>query len=112
MAVQLQLLLDDAERVVTQEHVDGSVRANDQKPCRFSPPSKRRYEVEGRIIAPVQIFEPDNERVLSSQYCQRLGQFPQHPVPRRAGKLLLKLGALLRLGERGQLHKPHRGELP
>jgi len=111
MAVQLQLLLDDAERVVTQEHVDGSVRANDQKPCRLSPPSKCRYEVEGRVIAPVQIFEPDNERVLGSQYFQRLGQFPQHPVPCRARQLLLQLGALRRLGERGQLQQRHGGEL-
>ena len=81
---------------------------DDEEPRALAPARQRREQVERRRIAPVEIFEHQDERPLRRQHLERVGQLAQHAVARRAGdpalcRLELRIG-----GERRQLDEPGR----
>lgn len=54
--MQAQIMRERLQRSVVQMHIDRSICADQQETSRFTPPRKRRHEIEGGAIAPVQIF--------------------------------------------------------
>lgn len=66
-------------------------------------------ELEGRGIAPVQIFGDQQQRSLLCVAIQKLAHFPQHALGMGADQLMQQGLALRRRAEPGQLQQPGRG---
>ena len=55
--VGLQLALDPFQRVLTQNHVDRTVRADEHQSCAIAPPGEVGNQIECRVVTPMKIFE-------------------------------------------------------
>ena len=83
-ALKLEFVLDALQRMIAVDHLRGPVGAEHQQPRRPSPPREQREEVQRRRIAPVQIFEHQNERAFRGGRLQRFGHLAQHPLAGRS----------------------------
>ena len=63
-AVRLQLPLDAFQRVLSEDHVHRPVGADHHQPRRIAAARQIGDQVERRVVAPVQIFEHENQRRL------------------------------------------------
>ena len=108
MPVHLQFLLHGLQPVRTGRDIGRPVRPEDEQPRRFAPAGQPRQQVDRGRVAPVQVFQEQDEGRVRAQGVQRLHQLPQHPVAR--GPLRSALHGLeIRVGEqRRQLNQPGR----
>jgi hypothetical protein len=88
-AVRLQLGLQAFQGVLAKDHIDGPVRADQQEPRRVAAPGEICHEVQRRVIAPVQVFEHEDQRVLGGDGFDRVGQLPQSALARAPGNVTL-----------------------
>ena len=108
MPVHLQFLLHGSQRVRTGRDIGRPVRPEDEQPRRFAPAGQPRQQVDRGRVAPVQVFQEQDEGRVGAQGVQGLHQLPQHPVAR--GPLRSALHGLeIRVGQqRRQLGQPGR----
>ena len=91
---------DDLHRAVGAEY---------QKAGRIGSAGNVREPLQGGSVAPVQIFQHQDQGVCSGQHLKGLGQLPDHAG---GGHRLGAVGrglALFRGQQRGQVNKPTRG---
>ena len=111
-AVRLQLPLDAFQRVVAEDDVDRPIGADHHQPRRVAAPRQVADEIERRVVAPVQIFEHDDQRRLGGDRLDRLGHLAQHAFAGGARPLPLQRLALGGRQQRRQLDEPGRRVLP
>ena len=87
LAMQQQVLLERSERVLADQDLDRSIRAQQEQPGRAGPSRQIGDQIQGRIVGPVQVLEPEHEETLVVQCLQRLSHFAQHSLRRCAGRL-------------------------
>ena len=98
--MRLELESDVLEGVLAHEHVDGPVGPDQEKACRLPAPCEQREEIDRRRVAPVQIFEHENQGRFCRQHFDRLRQLAEHSVTRGPQDLSLERVAV------GTLEKP------
>ena len=54
-------------------------------------PRQERHQVQRRMIAPVQVFEDQDQRGLGGQRLDQFGTLAQHPLPRGPLQFLLQV---------------------
>ena len=86
----MQFGLQPSQRVIAEDHIDWPVGADQQKTRRVTAPRQVRHEVQGRLIAPVQVLENDNQQAIGGDRFDRLGQVTQRSFARAASKLALQ----------------------
>ena len=64
--------------------------------------------MQGRAIAPVQIFEDEDERASHGERLQRIGQLPQHLRDGDAASRADERGPVGRIEHRWQVRQPAR----
>ena len=64
-------------------HVGGSVRPEDEQARRFAPACEHRQQVDGGRVAPVQVFQNQDERRVVAEHVERFDELSQHPLARR-----------------------------
>jgi hypothetical protein len=106
--VSLQFLHHRVHGVAPHDGVHRPIRAQHQQPRGFATPGHVGEPLDGRQIAPVQIFQHQHEGALGRQRPDHLGQLPQHPRLRGAAHPALEGFELLAGHERRQLHQPAR----
>jgi hypothetical protein len=74
----LQLVLNAAQRVVVERLLDRPHAADHQQPCRLAAPGDAADQVDGRRIAPLQVFEHQQQRPLPREHLERIGDLAQH----------------------------------
>ena len=89
LLVRAQLLLEAAQRVTTQNQLRRSIRGEDQQRTCVGPAREIREHVERRRVAPVQILEDEDERLLRREPLDRSAEEPDralrhHPARGRA----------------------------
>jgi hypothetical protein len=68
-----QLLLDSPQRMPAQDDVYRPIRADEQQPRGLPAPGQPGEHVQRGRIAPVQIFQHQEQRALPAQRLDRLG---------------------------------------
>ena len=76
------------QRVLAQDDVDGSIRADDQQRCRVAALRQHGNQVDGGIVAPVEIFEDEDER--HSERRDERRRLAQQAFLRRPAQLALQ----------------------
>ena len=87
-SMRLQFPLDGLQWMVTQHHVDRSIRPNHDQPRRVPAPCQISDEVHGRVVAPVQILEHQDQGPFRRHRLEGVGNLAQHPLARGARRLL------------------------
>ena len=112
LPMPLQLVVHDMQRMAPLQRVGETIRAQQQESSRFPPSRQHCKQVEGGVVAPVQVFEHQQQRLSGGQQIKGLSQFTEHPVPGRTGNAAphyLQIGGT---HQAGHLHQPGRGLLP
>ena len=85
-----QLVLDRRECMPTGKDLDRAIRAEQQQPRGRRPSAEVGQPVERGDVAPVEILEPQHERLHRGQGLDSLGQLAQHSLPGHGGGLPLQ----------------------
>jgi hypothetical protein len=88
--VNEQLLLDGAERVLTEDDVGRTVGGEQEEPNGLVSPREVRDQVERRVIAPLQIVEPEHETARGTHRLERLCHLAEHAASGRCTEFLLE----------------------
>jgi len=108
VAVQLQIELERAQRVLVQDHLGRTVGRQQQQAGRLTPPRQRRDQIERRRVAPVQILEDQDQRRVGGERTQGFDHLAQH-APRRGTEALGEQPGALGLLDQGRhLQQPGR----
>jgi hypothetical protein len=110
--VQLQLLLHRVQRVWACGHVGRPIRRHDEQACRVASPRQDGEQVDGRRVAPLQVFQHQDERDLAARDIERLDDLPEHAVGRRSLSPALHRLELLVGQKRRQMRQPARCVAP
>jgi hypothetical protein len=70
--MQRQFLCDRSQWVLPHNHVDRPIRAHQQQPGGLPPPRQPGEQINRRHIAPMQVFQHQDERLYSRQGFERL----------------------------------------
>jgi hypothetical protein len=89
-----------------RDHIRGPIRAHHQEPRGRAAAGEHGQQIDRRRIAPMQVFEPQDERRLGGQRLERLGQLPPHPLRGSAMAPAAQYVQLGLLDERGHLDEP------
>lgn len=109
LPVHLQFLLEPFQRMPPHDQLHRPIGADHQQARRLPPPRQGGEQVQGGIIAPVQVLQHQHQGGLRGHRFQRLRHLPQHPLRRCRHPLALQLGLLGRAEQPGQLPEPGRG---
>jgi hypothetical protein len=63
----LPLVVHGHQRMAPLQHVGGPIRAQQQEAGRLPPARQHRQHVQGRGVAPVQVFEHQHQRLAGRQ---------------------------------------------
>ena len=86
--VRLQLPLDGFEGMVAENHLDRSIGADHHQPGGIAASREVGHKIDRGEVAPVQILEHEDERLLGGDRFDGFRHLAQHPLARRAGHLL------------------------
>ena len=103
-----QLLDEGPQRMSRHDDVDGAIASDHEQARRLLPPPEHRQQIEGRMVAPVEVLEHQQNGRRGRQRLQGLGHLAQHPLvgdPERRG------GRRLAVDPR-QLRQPCRSVAP
>ena len=78
---------------------------------RRATPRQETYQVQRRVIAPVEIFKDEDQWRLGCERLEHFGKLAQHALPRGPLQLLLQLLPVCRRQQPRHLHQPGRGLL-
>jgi hypothetical protein len=76
-------LLDCADGVLVGAGLGGTVRSDDEQPSGVPPLRQKRQEVGGGVVAPVQVFENEDDRRMGGQGLQKSSNLAEHAFGRR-----------------------------
>ena len=88
------------------------IRPDHQEAGGRPPPRQQRQQVQGRVIAPVQVFEDQDQGRLRRQRVHHFGKLPQHALPRHPLEFVAQLLPVRGREQPGHLHQPGGGMLP
>jgi hypothetical protein len=71
--------VDIGERMASLQRVGKTIRAQQQESGRFPSSRQDGQQVESGVVAPVQIFEHQQQRLSSGQQIKSLSQFTSMP---------------------------------
>jgi len=104
--MKFQLFLYGPQWMVSGEHLDLPIAAENQQVCWFRSPRNGRDQIERRNVTPMEVFEKDDQRCLCGQRRERLCHLAQHPLRRQLMRLALDQRALFGIQQRRQLCQP------
>ncbi len=110
-ATNPQLARERADRMLVHDGVGGPVRAEHHETSGVGPPGDVRQQVDGGMVAPVQVLEHDDQRTVRRQRLERVGHDAEHAIRGRYADPPLELLAFARREHARQLQQPFGGEL-
>jgi hypothetical protein len=78
LPVQRQVEFERMQGMLPHKHLDRPIRPEHQEAGGYPAPRQIAHQVQRGDIAPVQILEHQDQRLLGRQGLQRLGELPQH----------------------------------
>ena len=88
--------------------VDGAIGREQEETGRLAPGGEQRQEVHRRGVAPVEVFEDEDERDLGGERLDELGHLAEHPLAGGAQELATEPVAVVLFDEPGELREPGR----
>ena len=105
---RVQAVLQVADRVLGDHRVDRPVAAQHEEARGLAALREKADQVERRGIAPVEVLEHEDQRLLRAERLGELGDLAQHALARGALELALQRCAAVLADEPGHLHEPAR----
>src|SRR5262249_49931233 len=112
LAMALQPMLYFEQWVLPDRQLDGSIGPNDEEPGSLTALRQIREQSDGRTVAPVWVFEDQDDAALCRQGFDRLSHLAEHPLRRGARYPALQCFGVGLGHERRHLGEPHRREAP
>ena len=106
--MSLQFAFDALERVFAQDHFNWAISANNHELGGISTPGQVRDQINSGKVAPVQVFQHEDQRMLGSERLQRVCHLAQHALTGSAQDLGLQRLPLRGRNERRHLCQPCR----
>jgi hypothetical protein len=108
-AARQQSLRDCPQRMVRENQLDGAIGREHKEPSRLRPHGDERQQIHRRRIAPVEIFEHEDERDLGAERLDELRHLAQHALAGGAEQVTSEPVTVLLFDEPGELREPGRG---
>ena len=89
-------------------HLSRPIRTQHEQPRRGAPPRQQGEQVERGVIAPVQVFQDEQQERLGGQRIDHFREFPEHAFPCRPVQFMLQAFPVGSTEQPGHLHQPGR----
>src|SRR5262249_18497015 len=106
--MHFQFLHEASQWMSIPIHLRWPIGANEQETSQLRPPRKTRDDIEGRVIAPMEIFQNQYEWSLYGEGFYDLGNLAQHAFLGSFRQLALQSLSFGKLDQCGHLQQPGR----